>query len=175
MVDEENTERERVVEEVSITESAVRQRIVVPSAWGTASLVASAMRGSLLLYSFADMPHLLSWQLPDDEDVVLEIVADDDPRATEHLAAAEEEREDDEDDEDDEDEVGQITTWLLPDDIDEERLRYPAAWGRPSPILDAWVDGGPILLSFGDGEHVVRWELPEDMLLSLIADDTLAG
>lgn len=64
-------------------------------------------------------------------------------------------------------------TWVLPDDIDEERLRYPARWGRPAPILDAWVDGGPILLAFADGEHTLRWELAEDILLSLIADDSL--
>jgi hypothetical protein len=63
--------------------------------------------------------------------------------------------------------------WVLPEDIDEERLRYPAAWGRPAPLLDAWLDGGPIMLSFADGVHSLRWALDDDTLLSLIADDTL--
>ncbi|MCC6628969.1 MAG: hypothetical protein IT340_16390 [Chloroflexi bacterium] len=159
MVDEIESEDEgsaRAVEEVAVTTAALIQRIVVPRAWGPAQLLASAERGDLLLMSFVDMPHLLCWRLPDDQDVVVEIVADDDPRA----------REEPDDD-------GNLGLWLLPDDIDEERLRYPASWGRPSPVIDAWIDGGPVVLSFADGEHILRWKLDEDMLLSLIADDRL--
>jgi hypothetical protein len=151
---------ERMVEELAITRSAMLQRIVTPRSWGAASLLASAERGSLLLYAFAEMPHLLCWRLPDDADVIVEVLPDDDPRASEPVAAP-----------DDESEAGGL--WLLPDDIDEERLRYPTRWGRPSPVLDAWVDGGPILLVFDDGEHTLRWALGEDVLLSLIADDSL--
>jgi hypothetical protein len=142
------------VEEVIITESALVQRIVVPSQWGAAQLLGSAERGDLLLYTFVEMPHLLCWRLPDDQDVIVEIVPDNDPHAQEEP--------------DDEANVG---LWVLPDDIDEERVRYPARWGRPTPVIDAWIDGGPILLSFADGEHTVRWQLDDDVLLSLIADD----
>lgn len=156
--------RERMVEEVAVTESALLQRIVVPRAWGAAALLGSAERGAVLLYTFAEMPHLLCWRLPDDADVLVEIVPDNDPRATAPVAAAE-------------DEAGEsgaeVGVWVLPEDIDEERLRYPTRWGRPSPILDAWVDGGPLLLAFADGEHILRWELAEDILLSLVADDAL--
>ena len=86
----------------------------------------------------------------------MEIVPEDDPRAAEEP-----------------DEDGNLSLWALPDDIDEERLRYPARWGRPNPVVDAWIDGGPLLLSFADGEHTLRWKLDDDMLLSLIADDRL--
>lgn len=147
---------ERVVEEVAITEAALTQRIIVPRAWGAATLLASAERGDVLLFSFADMPHLLCWRLPDDEDVVVEFVSEDDPRAGEEP-----------------DEEGNLAVWVLPDDIDEERLRYPASWGRPSPVVDAWIDGGPLLLAFADGEHTLRWKIEDDMLLALIADDRL--
>lgn len=149
-------ERERVVEEVAVTEAALIQRIIVPHAWGAATLLASAERGDLLLFSFVEMPHLLCWRLPDDEDVVVEFVPDNDPRADEEP-----------------DEEGNLAVWVLPDDIDEERLRYPARWGRPSPVVDAWIDGGPLLLAFADGEHTLRWKIEDDMLLALIADDRL--
>jgi hypothetical protein len=149
-------ERERVVEEVAVTEAALTQRIIVPRAWGAATLLASAERGDMLLFSFVDMPHLLCWRLPDDEDVVVEFVSEDDPRAGEEP-----------------DEEGNLAVWVLPDDIDEERLRYPASWGRPSPVVDAWIDGGPLLLAFADGEHTLRWKIEDDMLLALIADDRL--
>lgn len=144
------------VEEVAVTEAALMQRIVVPDAWGAATLLATAERGDVLLYSFVDMPHILCWRLPDDQDVVVEIVPDNDPRAREEP-----------------DDEGNLSVWSLPDDIDQERLRYPARWGRPSPVLDAWIDGGPLLLSFADGEHTLRWKIDDDLLLSLIADDRL--
>lgn len=144
------------VEEVAVTEAALMQRIVVPDAWGAATLLATAERGDVLLYSFVDMPHILCWRLPDDQDVVVEIVPDNDPRAREEP-----------------DDEGALSVWSLPDDIDQERLRYPARWGRPSPVLDAWIDGGPLLLSFADGEHTLRWKIDDDLLLSLIADDRL--
>jgi hypothetical protein len=149
--------QEPVVEEIAVTESALLQRIVVPSSWGASTLLASAERGDLLLFSFVEMPHLLCWRLPDDQDVVVEIIPDDDARAAEEP-----------------DEDGNLSIWVLPDDIDEERLRYPARWGRPNPVVDAWIDGGPLLLSFADGEHTLRWKLDDDMLLSLIGDDRLA-
>jgi hypothetical protein len=165
MVDEEEQfedgeSRERMVEEVAVTESALLQRIVVPRTWGSPTLLGSAERGALLLYAFAEMPHLLCWRLPEDADVIVEVLPDSDPRAQAPIEPADEE-------------IAEIGVWVLPDDIDEERLRYPARWGRPAPILDAWVDGGPILLAFADGEHTLRWELAEDILLSLIADDSL--
>jgi len=162
---EDGAERERSVEEISLIDSAIFQRIVYPSFWGTPMLLASAEQGAVLLYTFADMPHLLSWRLPDDEDVVVEILPADDPRVGVIGDSPEEV--------DGDGEVARFGQWHLPDDIDEERVRYPARWGRPSPIVDAWLDGGPLLLNFADGEHVVRWELGTDILLSLIADDSL--
>lgn len=159
MVDDEEFSDETgdvAVEEVAVTEAALMQRIVVPDAWGAATLLATAERGDVLLYSFVDMPHILCWRLPDDQDVVVEIVPDNDPRAREEP-----------------DDEGALSVWSLPDDIDQERLRYPARWGRPSPVLDAWIDGGPLLLSFADGEHTLRWKIDDDLLLSLIADDRL--
>lgn len=178
MVDDEQFEdgqaRERVVEEVVVTEAALRQRIIVPRAWGGATLLASTERGNVLLYTFAEMPHLLCWRLPDDEDVLVEILLDDDPRITEPLPTASEDDEDDEDDDDGEEAEPALAIWVLPDDIDEERLLYPVRWGQPTPIVDAWLDGGPLLLAFADGEHTLRWELAEDMLLSLVADDRRA-
>lgn len=161
--DDDSDESPRVVEDLDIFASTVLHRIIVPRAWGTAALLASAERGACLLFSFSDMPHLLCWRLPDDEDVVVEVVTEDDRRA---VAAAPP-------GETDNGGAGSVETWFLPDDIDEERLRYPAGWGLPVPVVDAWVDGGPVLLSFGDGHHTLRWQLEEDTLLSLIADDSL--
>jgi hypothetical protein len=40
-------------------------------------------------------------------------------------------------------------------------------------VLDAWFDGGPLILTFPDEEHLLRWSLDDDMLLALVADDTL--
>lgn len=181
MVDEDDftdEPRERLVEEVVVTQSALTQRIIVPRQWGPASLIATAERGALLLYSFTEMPHLLCWRLPDDADVLIEILPDNDDRAREAIAGPTprepsvlalngDSRDDDADD------TPSTEVWLLPDQIDEERLRYPAAWGRPSPVVDGWVDGGALLLTFDDGEHVLRWDMAEDILLSLIADDEL--
>jgi hypothetical protein len=163
---EDGEERERSVEEVSLIGSAIFQRIVYPPDWGPPALVASAEQGAVLLFSFPDMPHLLCWRLPDDEDVIVELLPADDPRVETIGDAAEEI--------DDDDGAGnRFGQWQLPDDIDEERLHYSARWGRPSPLVEAWLDGGPLLLQFDDGQHIVRWELGTDILLSLIADDTL--
>lgn len=167
---EDGEERERSVEEVSLIGSAVFQRIVYPPVWGAPTLLASAEQGSVLLYAFADMPHLLCWRLPDDEDVIVEILPADDPRA-ETIGDSPEEI--DAGDGEDDGAGPRFGQWHLPDDIDEERLHYPARWGRPSPMVDAWLDGGPLLLTFDDGKHIVRWELGTDILLSLIADDAL--
>src|SRR4249919_3589300 len=107
MVDDDGVEQgdtELAVEEVILTESAIIQRIVVPRAWGGAQLLGSAERGDLFLYAFVEMPHLLCWRLPDDQDVIVEIVSDDDPHAKDEPVDG-----------------GNLALWVLPDDIDEER------------------------------------------------------
>ena len=154
-----DTGQERRVEDVTLLESASLQRIIAPAHWGRATLLGTAERGALLLYHFGEVPHFLCWRLPDDQDVIVEVLPDTDPDARDTLAALEQ----------DEAEMA-VNAWILPDDIDQERLHYPSAWGRPSAVIDAWLDGGPLVLTFEDEAHVVRWELGEDTLLALVAN-----
>jgi hypothetical protein len=156
----------RARQEAALPAAALHPRVVAPAAWGAPTLLGAADAGALLLYAYEDLHHLLCWRLPDEARsmaVVVEFLPADHPLTDPPPPRAD-------------DPAPAVDVWVLPDDIDEQLVRYPARWGEPLAVIDGWAAGGPLAFAFadtGDGAHTLCWPLPDDTLLTLEPDDQL--